>query len=115
MNAQAPMPEKMRRFLARKPRKAVLDKRRSYPRSWLTDCMKEQRSKCAYCRCRIKRNPLPVEWHRRATIDHVVPLSKGGENKRRNVVAACIKCNSDKGSLSADEFRAILAAKGGIV
>jgi 5-methylcytosine-specific restriction endonuclease McrA len=102
------MPEKMRRFLARKPRRAVRDKARSYPRSWLKDCIKEQGSKCHYCRKRIKTNPLPVEWDRRATIDHVVPLSAGGENKRRNVVAACIKCNQDKGSMPADEFLATL-------
>jgi 5-methylcytosine-specific restriction endonuclease McrA len=101
------MPPRMQRFMARPPRK-VRPANRSYPRGWLKDCMKEQRNKCHYCGKRIKHDPLPVEWDRRATIDHVVPLSAGGENKRRNVVAACIKCNSDKGSMSADEFRAIV-------
>jgi 5-methylcytosine-specific restriction endonuclease McrA len=32
-----------------------------------------------------------------ATLDHVIPLSKGGPNKRENIVLACGKCNRDKG------------------
>ena len=32
------------------------------------------------------------------TIDHVVPLSRGGKNKWENVVTACSPCNSKKGN-----------------
>lgn len=32
------------------------------------------------------------------TRDHIVPRSKGGSNKRRNKVAACQKCNHEKGN-----------------
>jgi len=31
-----------------------------------------------------------------ATIDHVIPLSKGGKHERGNLVAACLSCNSSK-------------------
>lgn len=34
------------------------------------------------------------------TIDHVVPLSKGGKWVWENLVTACTKCNSKKGSKS---------------
>lgn len=37
------------------------------------------------------------------TIDHVIPLSRGGKNKWTNVVAACSKCNNLKGSKTPDE------------
>jgi len=32
------------------------------------------------------------------TIDHVIPVSRGGRNTWENVVAACSPCNSKKGS-----------------
>jgi len=33
-----------------------------------------------------------------ATVDHIMPLSKGGLNNRNNVCLCCYKCNSSKGS-----------------
>jgi 5-methylcytosine-specific restriction endonuclease McrA len=30
------------------------------------------------------------------TVDHVIPISKGGTDEATNMVAACIKCNSGK-------------------
>lgn len=43
---------------------------------------------CFYCREKVGREQL--------TMDHVVPLSRGGESKKGNVVAACKKCNNKK-------------------
>jgi 5-methylcytosine-specific restriction endonuclease McrA len=37
---------------------------------------------------------------RECTIDHVVPMSKGGKTEWHNVVTACSGCNSSKGSNS---------------
>lgn len=37
-------------------------------------------------------------------IDHVVPVSKGGTGERSNLVPACRRCNSRKGSKSQAEF-----------
>lgn len=34
------------------------------------------------------------------TIDHIVPLIKGGENDWLNLTAACLSCNSSKGTKS---------------
>lgn len=32
------------------------------------------------------------------TVEHVIPISKGGTNEPRNIVALCDKCNSEKGN-----------------
>jgi 5-methylcytosine-specific restriction endonuclease McrA len=38
-----------------------------------------------------------------ATIDHVIPKSKGGQTTWENTVTACGKCNTRKGSKTLDE------------
>lgn len=42
--------------------------------------------RCAYC----------LEKFDSITVDHVEPLSRGGENSEPNVVPACLSCNSRK-------------------
>jgi len=42
-------------------------------------------NRCAYCK---KRKKL--------TVDHIIPLSKGGTNNIDNIVPACGSCNSSK-------------------
>uniref|UniRef100_A0A2P2LKB7 Uncharacterized protein LOC103956206 isoform X2 n=1 Tax=Rhizophora mucronata TaxID=61149 RepID=A0A2P2LKB7_RHIMU len=37
------------------------------------------------------------------TVDHVLPLSQGGEWKWENLVTACAKCNSKKGQKTLEE------------
>lgn len=51
---------------------------------------------CAYC----------GEYAERMTIDHVVPLSRGGTHTIENIVAACGPCNSSKGAKSLEEWMA---------
>ena len=41
--------------------------------------------------------------HKDLTLDHIIPTSRGGRNTWDNVVAACSKCNSKKGSKSVSE------------
>jgi len=45
---------------------------------------------CQYC----KANLMPSE----ATIDHVVPVSRGGSDDLENLRVACRKCNVKKGA-----------------
>jgi len=45
------------------------------------------------------------------TIDHIVPKSKGGESKWKNVVAACEPCNKRKADKSLEEARMRLLKK----
>lgn len=58
--------------------------KRKYVRRYLF----QKRQKCLYCNV-----TLTLET---ATIDHLVPLSKGGSNNFDNLVLACLKCNRAK-------------------
>jgi len=53
---------------------------------WLTQ-IKLQNGRCFYCKNKID-----------LTIDHIIPVSKGGEHTQSNIVAACKSCNSRKGN-----------------
>ncbi|OLD37317.1 MAG: HNH endonuclease [Candidatus Rokubacteria bacterium 13_1_40CM_2_68_8] len=55
---------------------------------------------CYYCRRSI--------GHRALTMDHLVPLGRGGRSTRGNVVPACKECNSKKKSLVPVEWQAHL-------
>ena len=51
--------------------------------------------RCAYCKCKVIRSNGGYE-HRAATMDHVVPISKGGPHTYENIVTACQQCNNKK-------------------
>jgi len=52
---------------------------------------------CFYCGIRVV--PGHPDWKfTPIEIDHVIPLSKGGENTEENLVCSCRKCNRSKGS-----------------
>lgn len=53
---------------------------------------------CAYCGSTGK-----------LTLDHVVPLARGGVHRIENLVAACKPCNTRKHARDELEFRALLA------
>jgi 5-methylcytosine-specific restriction enzyme A len=59
---------------------------------------------CYYCRRRVGITAL--------TMDHLVPLGRGGRSLRGNVVPACKDCNTRKQSLLPLEWREYLAALG---
>lgn len=47
--------------------------------------------------CNRKTNPAKTVPHPRApTIDHIIPLSKGGKHDRWNCRTACYRCNASK-------------------
>ncbi|MFN0157862.1 MAG: HNH endonuclease [Bacteroidota bacterium] len=37
------------------------------------------------------------------TVDHVMPISRGGEDTWENLVCACVKCNNKKGDSTPEE------------
>jgi 5-methylcytosine-specific restriction endonuclease McrA len=51
-------------------------------------------NKCAYCGNEMTK----------VTLDHIIPLSKGGEHSVVNVVPCCPTCNFRKGTKSIEEF-----------
>lgn len=56
---------------------------------------------CVYCGC---NNPLML------TVDHKVPVSRGGTNDLVNLQPCCWICNQLKGSLTVIEFKKYLKA-----
>ncbi len=59
-----------------------------------------QKGECYYCRQMVGRENL--------TMDHVVPLVRGGKSKKGNLVAACKECNNKKKYLLPLEWAAYL-------
>ena len=57
-------------------------------------------------RCHYCRRPVPP---RELTMDHRVPLVRGGRSTKGNLVAACKACNSAKKYLLPTEWDAYLA------
>lgn len=58
---------------------------------------------CGICGEAIDRD-VPAGWKRAGSIDHIIPLSRGGNHTRDNVQAAHISCNSKKGNLLPEEM-----------
>jgi 5-methylcytosine-specific restriction endonuclease McrA len=50
---------------------------------------------CCYCGVTVSRQ-LDDGNFLKATIEHVVPLSKGGVNRMSNMRVACWQCNNEK-------------------
>lgn len=82
-------------------RKAVDHKRRAEslgsdghftPEEWKRLC-NDYENRCVYCNLEL---PL--------TADHMIPLSKGGDNKISNIVPSCRSCNSRKYTKTYEEF-----------
>ncbi len=56
-----------------------------------------QDKRCYYC----DRTIIFASW----TIDHKIPLCRGGSNGQDNVVGACSSCNGSKSLLTEEEFK----------
>jgi hypothetical protein len=61
------------------------------------DCWSRDNGKCQIC---MKKIDLAVRWPNRnsMSVDHIVPLSKGGTDEAANVRAAHLGCNSRRGN-----------------
>lgn len=64
---------------------------------WKRRCSK---GKCHYC-----GESIPP---RQLTMDHIVPISRGGRTTKGNVVPACKECNNKKKQLLPMEWEAYL-------
>ena len=53
------------------------------------------RFSCQYCGMELHSNKL--------TLDHIIPVAKGGRKTWENIVAACLSCNQRKGKLSLED------------
>lgn len=66
----------------------------SHSPSDVAEIFKQQRGLCAYCRRKLLKYD----------VDHIVPLSKGGSDDRRNIQLTCKSCNSRKHAKPPMEF-----------
>lgn len=57
---------------------------------WI-DILREYHFKCVYCGKEFNLFDRPER-------DHVLPISKGGDNTKSNIVPACRSCNARKGN-----------------
>ena len=55
---------------------------------WLC-ILEEYNYRCAYCDVEFDCENLPEK-------DHIIPISKGGDNTKENIVPACRSCNAKK-------------------
>lgn len=79
-------------------RGAKVEKRKSIPLAWTRAALKRQNYLCA--RCGEKIDPDTKSVAERATGDHIVPHSTGGEHASSNIAAMHGRCNSAKGNRS---------------
>lgn len=54
-----------------------------------------QRGRCHYCGRRVPADEL--------TMDHVVPVARGGKSSKGNIVPSCRACNQEKRHLTPAE------------
>lgn len=82
----------------RKPSKRILAAlRTALHQDWRNKRTKAQSGLCFYC-----QKPMT-----QPTLDHVIPLSKGGADHWENTVAACFVCNQAKADQNLYEFAGI--------
>ncbi len=62
----------------------------------VADLLAAQNGRCLYC----YRYLDPAD----ATIEHVVPITRGGLHVRENLAAACLSCNCSKHNKTLDEY-----------
>ena len=70
---------------------------------------------CVWCCCKVERPVLPEDGIpvgggiiRQASIDHVVPRSRGGSNSPDNLITCCATCNAKRNDLSVPAFAEVL-------
>lgn len=82
---------KSSRYRARKRGVPVL----TFTAAQWQELIDEYLGRCAYCGC--KPDVL--------TQDHVIPLSRGGNHTKENIVPACVSCNSSKRAKLLSEWK----------
>ena len=60
----------------------------------------KKETKCFYCGCELNDS--------NRTLDHFIPLCKGGANIKENVVACCFGCNNKKATKTYEEFMKLI-------
>lgn len=75
--------------------RAQVEERRVFDINEKLEVLLKSHSRCAHC-------GRPVHIGSNFSIEHVIPLSKGGTNELSNLVALCKECNKEKSDLVVD-------------
>lgn len=66
---------------------------------------REQRGRCFWCnRDMAKKRKKGVLPSNQCTTEHLIPTAKGGTDQDWNIVAACNRCNNERGDMPADQW-----------
>jgi len=66
---------------------------------------------CWYCGIELKPWTINGKQKDSFTIDHLIPISRGGTNEATNLVPTCSFCNTSKGNRTLEEYRQSLVDK----
>lgn len=71
---------------------------------------KQYGERCAYCDRRMSCGPQKTNahWDNRASIEHRVALSHGGQNSPGNVILVCRRCNDYVGDAEGSEKKRLI-------
>lgn len=81
--------------LRHKKRISIMGKVWRHESKQIKELVIKQNNKCFYCNCDLEKY----------TIDHVIPVSRGGSNLIENIVICCSYCNLSKGYKLLSEWK----------
>lgn len=60
---------------------------------------------CQICKCKMHIEDMRHNHgHRVVTVDHIIPLCRGGEDTHDNYIVCCFECNRSKGAFTLEEL-----------
>ena len=65
-------------------------------------------NKISTCRCDYCGQPTPAK---QLTMDHIVPLARGGRSTKNNITQCCKECNTRKQSMLPMEWQEYMAQR----
>ena len=71
---------------------------RPYEKKRISKILLLDSGRCFYCGKRVYKSKHGFQQHNTATIDHALPIQKGGIDHIDNTVLSCFKCNNNKGN-----------------
>jgi 5-methylcytosine-specific restriction endonuclease McrA len=72
----------------------------------LAEIVERDGYRCGLC-CTLVTMSKVIPHPKAPTIDHIVPLSAGGDDTKANVQLACFLCNSIKGNRGSQQLKLI--------